>query len=135
MVAKNEETARRNRDLRIGAGIGVVGGDIVFFDRIAIHVDGSIVDADAVTGDADDALDVALGRVAGIAEHDDVSAGDRLPTIDELIDEDALLIFQTGHHAGAFDLHRLIKEDDDESRNGERNQQVAHPDGDYGQVT
>ena len=65
----------------------------------------------------------ALRRVARIAEHHDVAALDRLQPVDELVDENAFLVVERRHHAGAFDLYRLVQEDDDEGRDGKRDDQ------------
>src|SRR5208337_110508 len=120
MVAEDEEAIPRNHDFTIRAGVRVIAGNVVFVERLAVHVDLSVFDADAIAGNADHALDVALRSVAWIAEDDDVAALDGLPSIDKLVDEDALLVFEAGHHAGAFHLYRLVEKDDDESGDGER---------------
>src|SRR6266478_5519566 len=106
MVSEDEEAIRRNHDFAIRAGVRVIGGNIVFVERLAVHIDLPVFDADAVAGNSDDALDVALRSVARIAEDDDVAALDGLPAIDELVDEDPLLVFEPGHHASALNLHR-----------------------------
>ena len=77
---------------------------------------------DVVAGNTDHALDVALRSVSRIAEDDDVAALDRLPTIHELVDEDALLVLEAGHHAGAFHLHRLVEKDNNERGDSEGDQ-------------
>src|ERR1700675_4411185 len=115
MVTEDEEDVRRNHDVSIRAGVRVIAGDVVFVERLAVHVDVAILDANPVAGNADDALDVALRSVPWIAEDDDVAALDGLPAIDKLVDEDPLLIFEAGHHAGAFNLHRLVEEDNNTS--------------------
>src|ERR1700737_1329429 len=58
---------------------------------------------------------------------DDVAALDRLQLVNKLIDEDSLLVLETGKHAGAFDANRLIKEDDKEGGKKHRQKQVASP--------
>src|SRR5208283_737589 len=133
MVAEDKEAMRRNHHFAKGAGVGVIVRNIVFVEGFAVHVDLAVLDADAVACDSDNALDVALRRVARIAEDHDVPALDGLPTIDELVDEDPLLVFEAGHHAGAFHLHRLVEKDNDESGDGERDQQISYPDHHYGQ--
>src|SRR5208282_5365095 len=109
----------RNHDFAKGTGIFVIAGNIVFIERLTIDVDLPVFNADAVAGDSNDPLDVALRSVARIAEHDDVAALDRLPAIHKLVDKDALLIFKARHHAGAFHFHRLVEKDNDKSRDGE----------------
>src|ERR1700674_2011912 len=133
MVAEDEEAVRRNHNFTIRADVRVIAGDVVFVERLSVHVDLATLDANPVAGDADDALDVALRSVARIAEDDDVAALDGLPAIDKLVDEDPLLIFEAGHHAGAFNLHRLVEKDNDEGGDGERDQQISRPDRHHGQ--
>ena len=43
------------------------------------------------------------------------------------VDEDALLVGQSRHHAGSFHLYRLVQEDDDEDRNSQRERDLAQP--------
>ena len=88
---------------------------------MSVDVDATETDLDAVLlGDSDDALDIALAGIVGVTEDDDVSAIDAFVAIDEFVDEDSFLIAESGHHAGAFYLHRLINEYDDEGGNGQR---------------
>ena len=77
--------------------------------------------------DRDYALDVTLRGVAGIAEDDHIAALYWLEAVDELVDENPFLILQRGHHAGAFNFDGLVKKDDEEGRDRQRNQDVAHP--------
>src|ERR1700674_4567335 len=133
MVAQDEIAVARNDDFTIRAGVGVVAGYIVFVEGLAVHVDLAILDANPVAGNANNALDVAFRGVARVAEYNNVAALDRLPAIDKLVDEDALLVFEAGHHADAFNLHWLVEKDNDESRDSERDQQIARPDRHHGQ--
>ena len=45
----------------------------------------------------------------------------------ELVDEDALLVGQRGHHAGSFHLDWLVDEHNQNDRDHHRKHQVAHP--------
>ena len=65
----------------------------------------------------------------GKPEHHHVAAADvgKTETVDELVDEDALLIDQRGHHAGAFDLNRLIQKQDDDDRDHDAERKIAKP--------
>src|SRR5579862_1207550 len=132
MVSEDEETVGRNDQLVEGTSIGVIAWNVVFVERVSVDVHLAVLDADAVAGNSDDALDVTFRGVSRIAEHDDVAALDRLPAIDELVDEDAFLVLEAGHHTGAFDFYRLIKKNNNERRDRERNQKIARPYGDYG---
>src|SRR5262249_50040973 len=119
---------------RVRALVDVLRWNIVFFQGAAIEVDLAAIDADPVSGQADHTLDIALRGVPRITEDHNVAALDRLPSIYELVDENALLVIEGRHHAGAFDFHRLVEEDDDEGRDGQGNDEVAHPDGQHGQA-
>src|SRR5581483_460110 len=87
----------------------------------------SLVNTDVVAAHRDHPLDVALRGVARVAEDNNIAARDRLQPVDKLIDEDALLVGQPREHARALHLHRLIKKNDDESCDQQRDHQVAHP--------
>src|ERR1700687_663145 len=133
MVAQHEVGVARNDELRIGTSVGIVARHIVFVESFSVDVDLPVHNADSVSRNSNNALDVAFRGVARVAEYNNVAALDRLPTIDELVDEDALLIFEAGHHADAFNLHWLIEKDNDERGDGERHQQIARPDRHHGQ--
>src|ERR1019366_2733096 len=60
MVAEDEEAVRWNHNFAIGAGVGVIAGNVVFVEGLAVHEDLAVLDADAVAGNADHAFDVAL---------------------------------------------------------------------------
>ena len=127
MIAHHEIAVGRHDDLRIGAFIAVDRGDVIFAQRLPIDINLAGVDADTIASDADNAFDKALRRIRRIVEHHDVAALNRLQAIDKLVDEDPLLILERRHHACAFDLDRLIQEDDGESRNRKRDHQIAQP--------
>src|SRR5713101_4755902 len=133
MVAEDEEAIRRNHDFPIRTSVGIVARHIVFVESFSVDIDLPVHNANSVPRNANNALDVAFRGVARVAEYNDVAALDRLPAIDELVDEDAFLIFETGHHAGAFNLHRLAEKDNDEGGDRERDQQIARPDRHHGQ--
>src|SRR3981081_231782 len=124
MVAQHEVGIARNDEFRIGASVGIVARHIVFVESFSIDIDLPVHNADSVPRKSNNALDIAFRGVARVAEYNNVAALDRLPAIDKLVDEDALLIFESGHHADAFDFHRLVEKDNDESGDGERDQQI-----------
>ncbi len=101
---------------RVGARVGILGRHVGFVEGVVVHVDLPGIDANPVASHPDYAFDVALRRIARIAKDHNVAALNRFQTIDKLVDEDAFLVFERRHHAGAFDLHRLVEEDDDEGR-------------------
>src|ERR1700744_4294469 len=74
VVAHHEVIALRDHDLRHGATIAIAPGHVRLFDALAVHVDPAIVDAQGVAGKRDDALDIALLRVARIVKHHHVAA-------------------------------------------------------------
>src|SRR5687768_12713475 len=92
---------------------------VVDEDAAAAHLNG-------LAGQADDALDVALGRVVGEPEDDDVAALYlRQTVVDELVDEDALAVVEPRQHRGALDLDRLRDEDEHERHDHQRKDEVA----------
>ena len=107
--------------------INVFRGQIWLFEAPAINVNASIADADAVSGQAYDAFDIGLARIQGIPENNDVATLDRLKAVHEFVDEDALVILETRHHAGAFYLDRLVEKNDDDKGQQNRQNQVAQP--------
>src|SRR6266850_4645662 len=127
VISQHEVTPGRHHDFGIGALIRVGRRNVVFDDRLLVDVQLARIDADLVSGNADHALDIALRGIPGITEYDDVAALDRLPAIDELVDEDTFLVVERGHHAGAFDLHWLVEKDDDERRDRQRDDQIPQP--------
>src|SRR6266436_3046620 len=133
MVAQHEIAVARNDELRIGMSVGIVARHIVFVESFSVDIDLPVLNADSVPCNSNNALDVAFRGIARVAEYNNVAALDRLPAIDELVDEDALLVFEAGHHADAFDLHRLVEKYNDERGDGERDQQIARPDRHHGQ--
>src|SRR5271166_702553 len=127
MIAEHEITMRRHHGLGIGAHILVLLGQVWFVQAAFVDEEHAILDPDPIAGDGDHALDVALRGIARIAEYDDIAARNRLQLVNELVDEDPLLVLERGHHAGPFDLDRLIQEDDEERRNRQRDEHVAQP--------
>src|SRR5438552_15993119 len=72
----------------------------------------ALVHFDRVTGQADDSLDITLGRIVGKPENHYVAPIDLwrpaiIVVIDQLIDEDALAVMQVRQHRRALDLDRL----------------------------
>src|SRR5437879_9757174 len=94
VIAEHKIRIRRHHHIRQGPRIGVLGRDVSLVKRLAVHIDLSGVDADAIAGHPDHALDIALRGIVGVLEYHDVAAFDRLQAVDELIDEDALLVDQ-----------------------------------------
>src|SRR5260370_26153761 len=119
MVAQHEVGVARNNQLRIGTSVGIVARHVIFVESFSVDIHLPVLNADPVSRNANNALDVAFRGVARVAEYNNVAALDRLPAIDKLVDEDALLVFEAGHHADAFNLHWLVEKDNDESGNGE----------------
>src|SRR5580700_10091729 len=131
VITQHEIAVGRNHYLSVGSFVLVGTRNVVFVDRLAIYKDAAGIDLDVVTCQANDPLDKALRWVSGIAEHDDVAALDRLQPINKLVHEDPFLIFERWHHACALHFNRLVEEDDDETRDGQRDDQIAQPDGEH----
>jgi hypothetical protein len=127
MVAENEVSIFRHRGLDHRAEIKVVGRDIRLSQGNAIDVNLSLDDADVIARNSDYALDVALCRIEWVVEDNDVPPLDGLKLIDELVYENALLVLQTGEHAGAFHLYRLIEKDDDKGRYSDGYEEITNP--------
>src|SRR5437868_6941114 len=133
MVAQHEVGVARNDEFRIGTSVRIVARHIVFVESFSVDIDLPVLNADSISRNPNNALDIAFRGVARVAEYNNVAALDGLPAIDELVDENALLIVEAGHHADAFNLHRLVEKNNDERGNSERNQQIARPHRYYGQ--
>src|SRR5262245_37779095 len=86
-------------------------------DLHAVDVEPAVLDVDLLAGQPDHAFNVRLRRVVRVQQHDDVASFYRLfvadpfaQRVDELVDEDAILVVELGHHALSFDPHRLYDE-------------------------
>src|ERR1700693_857238 len=133
MITQHEVAVARNDELRIGTTVGIVAWHIVFVESFSVDIDLPFHDVNPVPRNSNNALDVTFRGVARVAEYNNVAALDGLPAIDKLVDKDALLIFEAGHHADAFNLHRLVEKDNNKGRDSERAQQIARPDRHHGQ--
>src|SRR5580698_4195421 len=114
MVAHHEVAVVRNGDLGHGTGVAVHFGDVRLQKRVAVEPHLAVHYADAVTGQPDNPFDVALLRIPWVPEDDDVVAVDGRDVIDELVDKQAVPVFEPGQHAGAFHPDRLIKKRDNQ---------------------
>src|SRR4029077_9280675 len=113
MVAQNEIGIPWDYDFRIGPGIQVIGGYVGFADRCIVHIHMPIGYADAIARQSDHSLDEALACVARVVEHHNISALDAFEPVDQLVDENALLVFQAGLHAAALNFYWLVEKQDD----------------------
>src|ERR1051326_7058502 len=127
VIAQHEVGIGRNDGLSIGTGVLIIRRNVRFRQQGAVHVNTAIDDADAVAGQADHALDEALARVPRIMKHNDVTALDAFKAVDQLVDEDALLVFKARLHAAAFYFDRLIEKYANEEQNYQSKDQVSHP--------
>ena len=98
---------------------------------MAVYIDDALPNLDLLARQTDHALDEGFRAVQGIPENDDVAALDRLEAIDEFVDENALLIGKQRRHAGAFDFHGLIEENDDDESEADGDQEIARPNADF----
>src|SRR4051812_35980151 len=99
--------------LWIRPSIQIPGWHVALVELHVIQVHRAVPNADLVSRHSDHALDVALGRIPWVAEDDNVAALDGFKVIDEFVDEDALLVFETRKHAGALNFYRLVQKDND----------------------
>lgn len=127
MVTHDEVGGWGDDEFGLGAVVGEAGGDVGLGEALVVEVDATVIDADVVSGDGDDALDVALGVVVGVEEDDDVTVVDLSDVEGEFIDEEAILVLKTGVHAGSLYADRLVEEDDDEGGDADGEQEVAEP--------
>src|SRR5271170_4166912 len=114
MVSHHEILIWRDNHVGHRTDIAEALGNIRFVDTLAIDEDAAVIDADVVAWQPDDALDVALLRVAWIVENDHIATRNLFEVISKFIDEEPVLVAQFRLHAGAFDLHRLVQKGDDE---------------------
>ncbi len=96
------------------AEVLVLRRHVRFGERLAINIHDSLTNLDHLSGQADYALDERFCAVQRIPEDDHVSALDGLKAIDKFVDKDSFLVGEQRGHAGAFDLHGLVQEDDDD---------------------
>ena len=127
MVTQHEVRMRGHDYFRIRPCIAIGRRNIILVKGLIIHVHLSAVDTNSISRHPDYALDVALRRVPRIPKYHHIAAFNGLQAIDKLVDEDPLLVSQRRHHAGTFNFHRLVNEDNNESRNRHRNEQITQP--------
>lgn len=127
MVAHHEVLSGGNFHLRFRALVGVASRHVAFEQRAIVQVNTAVFDAEVVARQGDNALDVAFGGVARVLEDDDVSAVDGADPVSEFVDKKTVLILQHRDHAGTFHTNGLVKKQDDEEGNGDRNGNIAHP--------
>src|SRR5262245_58365429 len=82
--------------------------------RDIVHVHAAVHDSDGIAFFGNHALDERLVWIERVIEHDDVAAARSAYPIDELVDDQAILIFQRRRHAQAFDSRDLEAEGDDQ---------------------
>src|SRR5581483_711543 len=109
MIAKHKISVVGNNDFRKRPRILIVRWYIRLRQFLTIHIDVPVRDADAIARYADDALYKALARVARVAENDNIAAFNALKAVNQLVDEDPLLVFQSRLHAAAFNFYWLIQ--------------------------
>src|SRR5215469_4762059 len=114
VVAENKKRIGRNNFFGIGAFIFVGCWYIIFTETLAVHIYPTVINADVVASHPNHPFYIALRRIARIAKYHDVTPLNRLQAVHKLIDEDALLVLEARHHAGALYLHGLIEKNNDE---------------------
>src|ERR1700733_9782913 len=60
VISQHEVAIRWDHCFRIRPRVGVGGRNVIFIERLAVHVDLAPVDTDAVAGHADYALDITF---------------------------------------------------------------------------
>src|SRR5215510_3886938 len=105
--------------------------DVVVLQRDAVDVDMPVHDPDRVALFGDHALDEHLLGVQRVVEHHDV-AGTRIANlVDELVDDQAVVIFERRRHAEAVDAGHLEAERDDQRRVDRGGHQSFHARDDF----
>ncbi len=107
------------RDVSRGLYVGL-------FEFLPVDVDDAVANLQKLSGQADDALDVALVRIVRIPKDDYVAARERRHVVvNQLVDEDALAVVQARQHRSALDLDGLHDEDDEQGRDEQGEDQIA----------
>ena len=90
-----------------------------------VYPDPPLLPADAI----DRAKVRAVAQIIACDIHplNNVAPLNRLQPVHVFVDEDTLLVVERRHHAGAFNFYRLVKKNDDECGNCQRDNQVAKP--------
>src|SRR5579862_642715 len=114
MISHHKVTVIGDLCRREVAQVFVLRRNVWLGEGHTIHIHNSFANLYHLAGQADDALDKRFRAIQRIPEDDHVAALDGLKPVDKLVDEDTLLIGEEWSHAGAFDLHRLIEENDDD---------------------
>src|SRR5271166_4331130 len=129
VVAQDKVFMRRHDNIRIRADVFVHLRHILFAQLTIVDVHQSVLDPHAIARYSNYALDVALRSVARITEDHHVTPLVRFQTVNKLVDEDALLVFQRRHHAGSLHLHSLVEDFVFQAEDGIRDEDVAYPPG------
>src|ERR1017187_8867225 len=129
VIAQHEKLVGFHLHLPHADIVAVVGLHVVFRQRMVVYVDLAAFDPHMVARQADHPLDVGLRSVPGELEYHRVAAFDtaQAEAVGELVDEDALLVGEAGHHTGALHFYRLVNEDDGNHRDKHREGQGADP--------
>ena len=127
VVAHHEITAPRYGERAEIRNVGVLRGHVGLGNLDTVHIENTVANLDGLSRKAHYTLDEGFRAVQGVPEDDHVAPANGLEAVNKFVDEDALLIGEERRHAGAFDLHRLIEEHDDDERKADGDKQVAGP--------
>jgi hypothetical protein len=131
VIAHHKITAARNLGRAIVADVGVLGRNIRFLDFLIVHENGAAANFDSFPRKGDYAFDKGFRVIEGIPENYYVTTIDRLKAIDKFVDEDALLVGEERGHAGAFDFHGLVEEDNDNQGEADGDEEIARPNANF----
>jgi len=134
MVAHHEVAVGGDHDFSHGAVVAVFRRHVGLAEGFAIDNDATVVNAEAVAGDGDDALDIALFGIARIVEDHDVAVLDGGEVVDKFVDKEAIAVFKAREHAGAFNTHGLVEKRNDKDGSEGRDEQVAEPENNAGRA-
>ena len=129
MVAQHIIFARRDHAQRRRNMVAIRFWHIRLVEQSLVYRNLSVRDLDLVSWYANNPLDEGFLRIAREPKHYSIAALDvgNSKAIGKLIDENALLIHQRRHHAGAFDADRLIQEQNHYDRNQHADGQITQP--------
>ena len=131
VIAHDEIAVFGDAERAVVAHVFVLRRDVRLVDGAAVDINDALANFDILAGQTDDAFDERFRMVKRIPENNDIASLNRLEAIDKFIDKDALLVGEQGRHAGAFDFHGLVQEDDDDQRESDGDEQVARPNTDF----
>jgi hypothetical protein len=137
MISQDEVVVGRDNLKWIGAVVTVFERDVVLFELFAVDQNVTVSNFDCVARQPDDSFYIGdgIGWIVRIPEHNRVATFDvpQSEFVAELVDEEAFLIEQRWHHAGAFHFDGTVEKKDDKDGDEDREHEVTKPGNDRDQ--